>query len=118
VEVLTLHGLTRYPVFFVIELKTRRVEIARIVHQPQGQWKMHVGRSLLDAVDAFLLHKRYLILDRDPLYTAAFRGLLRDANVEPLRLPARSPNLNAYRRRRQQSAATSASRRTTQLLSS
>jgi transposase InsO family protein len=99
VEVLTLHGLTPYLVFFVIELKTRRVEIAGIVHQPHGQWMMQVGRNLLDAVDGFLLHKRYLILDRVPLYTAAFRRLLRDANVEPLRLPARSPNLSAYAER-------------------
>jgi transposase len=38
VEVLTLHGMTRYLVFFVIELKTRRVEIAGIVHQPHGEW--------------------------------------------------------------------------------
>ncbi len=99
VEVLTLHGLTRYLVFFVLELKTRRVEIAGIVHQPDGQWMMQVGRNLLDAVDGFLLRKRYLILDRDPLYTAAFRRLLRDAGVELLRLPARSPNLNAYAER-------------------
>jgi putative transposase len=99
VEVLTLHGLTRYLVFFVIELKTRRVEIAGIVQQPHGQWMMQVGRNLLDAVDGFLLRKRYLILDRDPLYTAAFRRLLRSAGVEPLWLPARSPNLNAYAER-------------------
>ena len=41
----------------------------------------------------------YLILDRDPLYTAAFRRLLRDSGVKPLRLPARSPNLNAFAER-------------------
>jgi len=98
VEVLTLHGMTRYLVFFVIELKTRRVEIAGIVHQPHGEL-MQVGRNLLDAAEGFLQRKRYLILDRDPLYTAAFRRLLRDANVKPLQLPARSPNLNAYAER-------------------
>jgi hypothetical protein len=37
IVLLTLHGLTRYLVFFVIELKTRRVEIAGIVHRPDGQ---------------------------------------------------------------------------------
>ena len=36
---------------------------------------------------------------RDPLYTAAFRRMLRDSDVKPLLLPARSPNLNAYAER-------------------
>ncbi len=40
--------------------------------------------------------KRYLILDRDPLFTGKFRSMLRDAGTKPLRLPARSPNLNAH----------------------
>ena len=74
-------------------------EIAGIVRQPHGEWMMQVGRNLLDAADGFLLHRRYLILDRDPLYATAFRRLLRDANVEPLRLPAKSPNLNAHAQR-------------------
>lgn len=99
VEVLTLQGLTHYFVFFVMELKTRRVQIAGIVHQPYGGWMMQVGRGLLDAVDGFLLGKKYLIVDRDPVYTAQFRRLLRDDGVELLRLPAKSPNLNAYAER-------------------
>ena len=41
----------------------------------------------------------YLILDRDPLYTAAFRDLLQSSGVEPWLLPARSPNLNAFAER-------------------
>lgn len=42
---------------------------------------------------------RYLILDRDPLYTAAVRGLLKASGCKAVRLPARSPNLNAYAER-------------------
>lgn len=38
---------------------------------------------------------RHLIVDGDPLYTAAARNLLRDSTVTLVRLPARSPNLNA-----------------------
>ena len=41
----------------------------------------------------------YLILDRDPLYTATFRDLLPGSGVKPLLLPARSPNLNAFTER-------------------
>jgi transposase InsO family protein len=42
---------------------------------------------------------RYLIVDRDPLYNAHFKAMLASANVKLLRLPARSPNLNAYAER-------------------
>ena len=38
-------------------------------------------------------------LDWDPLFTAAFRRLRRDRGVKPLRLPARSPNVNAVAER-------------------
>lgn len=99
VEVLSLVGLVRYHVFFVIELSTRRVHLAGIVHEPGGRWMMQVGRNLTDVIDGFLLGKRFLIVDRDPLFTAAFRRLLADAGVEVVRLPARSPNLNAYAER-------------------
>lgn len=86
-------------VVFAIELDTRRVHIAGIVHQPYSPWMMQVGRNLLDAVDGFLLAKKYLILDRDPLDTRAFRRLLRDSGVKPVLLPARSPNLKGYTER-------------------
>ena len=47
-----------------------------------------------------LLHDaRYLIMDRDPLYTARFRQLLKDSGTIPVRLTARSPNLNAFAER-------------------
>jgi len=99
VEVLTLSGLTRYHVLFFMELKSRVVHIAGIVYEPGESWMMQIGRNLLDAVGGFLLGKTRLILDRDPLFTAQFRRPLRDEGVTPLRLPRRSPNLNAYAER-------------------
>jgi len=98
VEVLTLHGLVRYHVFFVMELCTRRVHIAGITNQPCGTWMQRIGRDLT-GWDGFLEGMRYLIMDRDPLYTEAFRRLLRESGVKPLRLPVRSPNLNAFAER-------------------
>ena len=99
VEVLTLSGLVRYVVFFVMKLKTRTVEIAGITCQPHEAWMTQVARNLTDARDGFLRGVQYVILDRDPLYTTAFRRLLRDSGVTPLVLPARSPNLNAFAER-------------------
>lgn len=43
--------------------------------------------------------KGYLIHDRDLLFTQKFRDILAVARVEPVRLPSRSPNLNAYAER-------------------
>jgi hypothetical protein len=57
-----------------------------------------VGRNLTDAVDGLLNGKRYLIHDRDPLFTAEL-SLLGEAGVASVRLPPRSPNLNAHAER-------------------
>ena len=46
-----------------------------------------------------LVGKRYVLLDRDPLYTEAFRRILGQGGVKAMRLPARSPNLNAFAER-------------------
>ena len=99
VEAWTLRGLTRFHVLFVLDLSTRRVAIAGITENPDGDWVVRVGRSLVDCFDGFLLKHRYLIHDRDPLFTTSFDAMLRSSGVEPIRLPPRSPNLNAYAER-------------------
>ena len=43
--------------------------------------------------------KRYLIHDRDPLFTAEFLRMLGDVGVQSVKLPPRSPNLNAHAER-------------------
>jgi transposase InsO family protein len=58
-----------------------------------------VARDLTDAEDGFLRGVHHLILDRDPLYTGAFRDRLQDSGVTLVLLPARSPNLNAFAER-------------------
>ena len=96
---LTTSGLIRYFVLFVIDLKTRRVEIAGITNQPYDDWMTQMARNLTDAIDGFLRDTRFLIHDRDPLFSASFRATLRGVDVETVKLPARSPNLNAYAER-------------------
>jgi transposase InsO family protein len=99
VEIWSAVGLMRYHVLFVMELATRRVEIAGIVDQPHGEWMEQVARNLTDAEDGFLDGKRYLIHDRDPLFTHNFGAILEAAGVHGLRLPPSSPNLNAHAER-------------------
>ncbi len=96
VEAWTKTGLTRFLVFFVIDLASRRVEIAGIHHAPCEAQMLQWARNLTDAEDGFLKGKRVLIHDRDPLFTKKFRQTLQATGVRCLKIPKRSPNLNAY----------------------
>jgi putative transposase len=99
VEVVTRSSLVRHFVLFFIDLKTRRVEIAGIVPRPDGEWMNQIARNLTDVDDGFLNGARYLIHGRDPLFTNSFREVLKFSGVKTVKLPARSPNLNAYAER-------------------
>jgi transposase InsO family protein len=99
VEVWTLRGLVRYHALFVIRLSTRKVHIAGIVPEPDGLWMKQVARNLTDDVDGFLSGYRYLIHDRASVFTGEFEMILEAAGVKSVRLPPRSPNLNAYAER-------------------
>ena len=61
VEVITRTGLVRYFVLFIIELQTRRVEIAGITHRLDGEWMKQIARNLTDADNVFLNRTRYPI---------------------------------------------------------
>ena len=99
VEVWGLAGLVRHHVFFVIHLSSRQVEIAGISSDANGKWMAQIARNLTDCMGGFLLNARYLIHDRDPLFTTHFQAILKTADVESVRLPPKSPNLNAFAER-------------------
>ena len=96
VEVATWHGLVTYYVLVVMELATRRVQVAGITPYPTAAFMQQCARQLTDPFDGFLVGKQYLIRDRDTKFTPAFDGLLKDSGVEPIVFPPRSPNLNAH----------------------
>jgi hypothetical protein len=95
VEVWGLRGLVTFYILLVIELSSRRVYFAGATPNPNTAWMMQVARNLADPFDGFVCGKRFIIIDRDRKYCEAFRAMLHDAGTEPLRLPPRSPNLNA-----------------------
>ena len=45
VEVWSPVGLVRYHVLFVMEIATRRVHIAGIIHDPYGEWMEQIDRA-------------------------------------------------------------------------
>ena len=84
---------------FVMELATRKVEIAGITPNPNGAFMAQVARNLTDLEDDFLRGKRFLIHDRDSKFTDQFLEILKDSGVKNIKLPRRSPNLNAFAER-------------------
>jgi putative transposase len=99
VKVATWHGLVTYDVLVVMELATRRVQVAGITPHPTAAFMQQGTRRLTDPCAGFLLGQRYLIHDRDTKYPQAFDALVKESGVEPVLLPPRSPNLHAHRER-------------------
>ncbi len=96
VEVWTKSGLVTFYLLFVMELKTGRVHFAGCTTSPQEAWIKQMARELTNCEDGFLNGKRYLIMDRDAKFCESFGSLLSDQDVKPVRLPPRSPNMNAH----------------------
>jgi putative transposase len=96
IEVWTKNGLQTFYLLFVMEIASRRICFAGCTSNPDEDWMMQTIRILIDWDSGFLKDKRYLLMDRDAKYSDAFRFMLKGTDVEPVRLPPRSPNLNAH----------------------
>jgi putative transposase len=95
----TIRGLVTYYILFFIDIASRSVHIAGITSHPDNRWMRQIARNVTDIEDGFLRDTRYLILDRDSKYTDEFRNLLVREGMHLVRLPPRSPNLNAFAER-------------------
>ena len=83
-------------VLFFIHLESRRVDIAGVTVHPDERWMRQIARNMTMEGCGALRDCRYLLHDCDTKYTQSFRAIIASGGVEPLVLPARSPNLNAY----------------------
>jgi hypothetical protein len=99
VEALGVFGTVRYMVFFVMEVKTRAVEIAGIRVDPNGEWMKQVARNLVDPVDGFLRRATHLIHDRDPLFCEDFTDVVESVGIESVKIPAGSPSCSPHAER-------------------
>jgi putative transposase len=97
-EIWTCIGLTTFYVLFFLLLQTRRVLLADIIPFPNETWLKQVARYLT-VEDSPMAKARYLLHDRDAKFSQDFDALFQSAGIEPLKLPPRSPNLNAFAER-------------------
>jgi hypothetical protein len=64
-----------------------------------GTWERADALNVTVPFDGILESKRCLLHDPDPLCTAEFFTILQGVGVKSVRLPPRSPNLNAHAER-------------------
>ena len=95
-EVWTPRGLVTYYVLFLIDLKTRRVQIAGITPFPDEAFMVQVARNLTDCFDGFLRKHRFVICDRDSKFSGKFKTALKDAGVKVILIPFQAPNCKAH----------------------
>ena len=103
-EVWTKGGLVTYYVLFFMQVATRRVYVAGVTPHPDEQWMAQIARNVTLADTGFLAASRFLIHDRDGKYCPKFQSIIQAGGVEPVKLPARSSNLNPFAERWVQSA--------------
>ena len=95
----TARGLVTYYTLFVLDLKSRRVEIVGSTRNPDAAFMTQAARRLTDAVNGSLTGHHVLICDRDAKWTDGFRAVLEGAGVRIVRTPVQAPNANAYAER-------------------
>ena len=98
-EVWTKGGLVTYYVLFFMQVATREVYVAGITPYPDEKWMRQIARNVTMADIGFLRRGQYLIHDRDGKFCPAFRNIIESGGVKPIKLPARSPNLNPHAER-------------------
>jgi len=98
-EVWTRSGLVTYYILFFIQVGSRRVHIAGMTPHPNGTWMTQMARNSTMVEWGFLTPGQYLIHDRDGKFCTAFQELVTAAGLTLIKLPPRSPNLNAYAER-------------------
>jgi putative transposase len=79
-----------------MELGRRRLLLFNVREHPQAEWVVQQVRSLSvqdDHLPRFILH------DRDGKFSEEFDACAEGSGAKIARLPARSPNLNAYAER-------------------
>ena len=95
VEVLTWHG---WQLITFCSSCICRLTLAGITQHPTEEWMVQMARNAGDVIDG-ALPVRYALHDRHTQFCSSFRTTLQSGGAQPILLPPRSPNLNAFAER-------------------
>lgn len=96
VPVLTLAGIRHFHVFVFIQYCTRQIKIVGVKDTPDGAWMGQMAKNITDHFEPLLPNCKYLVHDRDSLYTIKFEETLKKFGITPIKTPPQSPNLNPF----------------------
>jgi hypothetical protein len=78
-------------VLFFIELDTRRVHLAGVTANPDGQWVTQQARNLLLVLAEQGRRARLVLHDRDAKFSRSFNEVFRSDGAEVLLTPVQAP---------------------------
>jgi transposase InsO family protein len=87
--------LQRLYVLVFIEHGTRRLHVAGVTAHPTGAWTAQQARNLAMEVGDRLGTLRFLIHDRDPVFTTAFGEVFKAAGLRIITTLPKTPRMNA-----------------------
>ena len=98
-EAWTVRGLVRHFTLFFVDIATRRVHVAGTTTNPTSAWMEQMARNVTDCDTGVLRHRRFLIIDRDAVFSPRFKSILASADVTILLTAYQAPNMNAHAER-------------------
>ena len=87
--------LRRLYVLIFVQVADRRVHLAGVTAHPTGAWAAQQARNLAMDLDDRLGTLRFLIHDRDPLFTTAFAEVFKAEGLRIITTLPRTPRMNA-----------------------
>jgi putative transposase len=95
-KVVTMRGIVEMYLLVFIHIGSRKIWVSRATEHPDGQWVAQQARNVCMHFQDQDEPPKYLIRDRDTKFTQQFDQIIKAEGVKPVKLPPKSPNLNAH----------------------